>query len=596
MHPRPMDWLKSLAPLGSTFFQDLSHYTRRTAVADGTAGLMTAVLLVPQAMAYALLAGLPAQYGLYAAILPPVLYALAGSSRSLAVGPVAVASLMVAQALAAQPSIAPIQGAVILAVEVGVMLLVAGLLGLGRLATFISHPVLVGFTSAAAILIVASQLGPLLGLELPRGTLPDVLPALIERLPRIDLATALTSLAAGIALCAGRSPLRRALQRLGLSTDGAAAASRAVPLAVLVTAAVLTAMTAGATDRLAVVGTMPAGLPWPSAAFLGYQGWLALLPSAVLIAAIASVESITVAQALAARRRQRIQPGHELVALGLANLGAGAAGTMPAAGGFSRSVVNHEAGARTQVASLITAGLIAILATWFVGAFATLPNAVLAALIVVAVVQLISPSEALAIARFDRCDGITMAATFTGVLLLGIEAGLIAGVAISLLLYVWRTSQPHMAILGRVPGTAHYRNRLRHNVTCYPGLTILRVDENIYFANCEAIRQFILDAVTEQPDTRDLLLVMHSVSVLDSSGASLLRDLDRELGERGVTLHLAEVKGPVADRMKQLPELARLLGQRCHLSLDGAVRHLTAQRTDTERPASSTIEQQETSA
>ncbi len=557
----------------------LSGYDRRQALADGTAGVITAILLVPQAMAYALLAGLPAQYGLYAAIVPPVVYALFGTSRTLAVGPVAVAALMVADALAGYAATEGewIEGAIVLSAEVGLLLLIAGLLGLGRLIAFVSHPVLSGFTSAAALLILISQGGALLGIEITRGTAPVMLEALIARASAIDPATAATAAAAILALLLARTPTRRGLEAMGMTHDTAQLLTRTAPLLIVVAATVVMALIAGSGEPpVAVVGTIPGGMPTPGAGLFEATGWITLLPSAALIALIGYVESMTVARVLAARRRERVDPTRELVALGLANAGSALAGTMPVAGGFSRSVVNFEAGARTQVAAIITAALVAIVAVWFTDWFETLPRAVLAAIIVVAVAQLINLREAVSIMRFDRGDGITLAVTFVTVLLFGIEPGLVAGITLSLLIYVWRTSRPHMAVVGRVPGTEHYRNILRHDVERHPGTVIVRVDENIYFANTDAIRRFLLDALEQSDDPRYLVLAMTSVSYVDSSGLSLLENLDTELRLRGIELHLTEVKGPVADRLSRVTALEPLFAERVHLSLERAVRHLEA--------------------
>lgn len=580
MHRHPSASKLRSQALRLPLIADLRAYDRPTAVADGLAGTITAILLVPQGMAYALLAGLPPQYGLYAAIIPPAAYALFGTGRSLAVGPVAVAALMVADALAgyAGSTEAWVEGAVVLSIEVGALLLLAGVLGLGRLVAFVSHPVLCGFTNAAALLILLSQAGPLLGIELDRGEAPGMVASLGRQLPSID---PLTALAAGVALAAlllGRSPLRRALEHLGVGRERAALVTRAAPLAVVVAATVSVALVPGQAP-VAVVGSIPAGFPVPSLGFLETDGWSELLPSAALIALIGYVESVTVARVLAARRRERVEPTRELIGLGMANLGAGLFGTMPAAGGFSRSVVNDEAGARTQVAALVTAALVAIVALWFTSWFATLPNAVLAAIIVVAVAQLIDPREAVSIARFDRGDGATLAVTFAGVLVFGIEPGLVAGIAVSLLLYVWRTSRPHMAIVGRVPGTEHFRNIQRHQVECQSGVVLIRIDENIYFANVDTIQQFVTQAV-EAAEARYLVLEMNSVSYIDSSGVALLERLDSDLAARGCELHLAEVKGPVTDRLWTVRGLLPLLEERLHLSLDKAARHLAGAATD----------------
>ncbi|MFO7858584.1 MAG: SulP family inorganic anion transporter, partial [Ectothiorhodospiraceae bacterium] len=501
-------------PLRPGLLDTLHGYRRQHLAADTIAGAITAILIIPQGMAYALLAGLPAQYGLYAAIFPPALYALWGTSRTLAVGPVAVASLMVANALANYAETTPewIEGAVILAAEVSAMLLIAGALGFGRLVAFISHPVLRGFTSAAAILIVVSQIGPLLGIEVNRGAAPEMLQSLMDQAGRIDGPTAAVATLAIVTLLLGRSPAKRLLLALGLSQRSAAMLTRTVPLVVVVVATAAIALLTTASDRpVAVVGEIPSGLPVPGRDLLNASGWIGLLPSAAAIALIGYVESITVAQVLAARRRERVDPTRELIALGLANAGSAIAGTMPAAGGFSRSVVNDEAGAHSQVAAVITAVLVAIITVWFTGWFETLPRAVLAAIIVIAVIQLIEPREALAILQFDRGDGATLAATFAAVLVFGIEIGLATGIALSLLIYVWRTSRPHIAIVGRVPGTEHYRNVLRHRVECHPKAVMLRVDENIYFANADAIREVVLDAIDQATGPRYLVVAMTSV-------------------------------------------------------------------------------------
>jgi len=337
-----------------------------------------------------------------------------------------------------------------------------------------------------------------------------------------------------------------------------------------------------------VVGSIPAGLPTPSLAFLTAPGWLALLPSAALIALIAYVESVTVARVLGGRRRERIAADGELVALGAANAAAAVAGAMPAAGGFSRSVVNFEAGARTQVASLVTAALVAVAALAFTGPFAYLPRAVLAAIIVVAVWQLVDLREARAVLRYDAADGATLLITAAGVLLIGLEPGLLAGIGASLLLYVWRTSRPHVAVLGRVPGTEHFRNVERHAVECEPGVLVLRVDENLYFANADAVRDRLAVEVAAAGELRAVVLVMSSVSYVDNSALAALEAFEEGLAAQGVALHLAEVKGPVADRLAGTRLWQRLAPARVHLSVHRAVRALaagTAARAANRKPA-----------
>ncbi len=545
---------------------------------DLIAGTITAILLVPQGMAYALLAGLPPQIGLYASIVPPAVYALFGSSRALAVGPVAVAALMVASALggyAGDDSSRWLGGALILAAETGLVLLAMRVLRLGVLVNFISHPVLSGFTSGAALLIIISQLPALCGLSLPRADPMTLLQQMGAHLDSIHAATAFTSLSAIVLLLLSRRPLIRALVGAGLSPRAAGMCSRAAPLAIVLAATVLSAQfDAAAGYGLAVVGAIPAGLPLPSLAFLQLEGWRELAPSAVLIALVGYVESISVARMLALRRRQSIDANQELTALAASNLAAAVVGTMPVAGGFSRSVVNVDAGARTQLATLVTAGLVTLVALFFTGWFHHLPQAVLSAIIVVAVAQLIDADAARHIFAYDRGDGATLLATLAGVLLLGIEAGLVLGIVLALSLYLRRTSAPHMAVLGRIPGTEHFRNIERHEVSCVPGLLILRIDENLYFANIGAVEGFIEQQLQQRPDTRTVLLVMSAVNFIDASAEEQLERLEEALHQRQVALHMAEVKGPVMDRLKRTRLAKRLAQGRIHLSTHIALQSL----------------------
>ncbi|MFB4203525.1 SulP family inorganic anion transporter [Arhodomonas sp. KWT2] len=553
----------------------LRGYDRQAFSDDLTAGIITAILLVPQGMAYALLAGLPAETGLYASIIPPAVYAVFGTSRTLAVGPVAVAALMVADALSRFAGADPqqwITGASILAAEVGVILAVGGALRLGRLVNLIGHPVLSGFTSAAAALIMLSQVGHLLGVDAPRGDAVTMITGLYTHIGAVSAATTVTSVLAIAALVLARRPLQRLLTGLGASPNAAALASRTAPLAVVIAASLAMAALAGNGGApVRVVGDIPAGLPAPGLDFLASAGWVELAPSAVLIALIGYVESVTVAKVLGGRRRERVDANQELLALGAANFGSALVGTMPAAGGFSRSVVNFDAGARTQVAALITAGLVGVVAAFFTGWFAFLPKAVLAAIIVVAIWQLIDFRGAIETTRYDRGDGATLIATVAGVLGFGLEPGLVAGIALSLFLYVWRSSRPHMAVIGRIPGTEHFRNVERHEVVCDPRRVLLRIDENIYFANAEPVRDFVLAALDRHPDAEAAVLVMSSVSYIDSSGLEMLEALHADLQAQSVALHLAEVKGPVADRLAQTHLWHGLPESHHHLSVAAAV-------------------------
>ncbi len=548
-----------------------------TRIEDLIAGTITAILLIPQGMAYAMLAGLPAQTGLYASILPPILYALFGSSRTLSVGPVAVAALMVANALAQYAAEDPglwLSGALILSTQTGLILLLMYVLRLGTLVNFISHPVLSGFTSGAAILIIISQLKHLTGLALPLAEPWVSLELLWQGRMQMHGPTLLFGGASILLLILSRGPLIRALHGIGMRGGRAAMLSRTVPLLVVIGAIIIADRT-DAAERLgvAVVGFIPAGLPQLNWQLLPTAQWLSLAPSALLIALVGFVESISVARVLAMRRRQKIDANQELLALGLSNLGAAVAGAMPVAGGFSRSVVNFEAGARTQGAAMVTALLVALVAVFFTTWFYHLPDAVLAAIIVVAVSQLIDWRGARHVFAYDRGDGATLVATLIGVVVFGIEIGLVFGIGLAAALYLRRTSEPHLAILGRIPGSEHFRNIERHAVDCSPRVMIIRVDENLYFANIAAVESFIETALAAKPDTRYLLLVMSAVSYIDSSAEDELERLNQILGERGIELHLSEVKGPVMDRLASTA-LGLALRERIHLSTHLALRVL----------------------
>ncbi|MGB0954979.1 MAG: SulP family inorganic anion transporter, partial [Panacagrimonas sp.] len=364
------------------------------------------------------------------------------------------------------------------------------------------------------------------------------------------------------------------LCRLGLSKTAASVASRTMPL-VLVTLATGVAATFGMNAQgLAVVGEIPSGLPAFDLSFLGADGWIALAPSAAMIALVGYVESISVAKALAFRRREKIDPDRELLALGVTNAAGACVGAMPVAGGFARSMVNFDAGARTQSAAIVTAIWVGLGAMFFAGLLQNLPKPVLAAIIVVAVFQLIDLRSVRRTWAYDRGDGLAQAATIAGVLLLGIEGGLLLGVGMSTAFFLYRTSRPHIAVVGRIQGTEHYRNVCRHAVQTWPQLLIVRIDENLYFANTPRVASRLSDLVLEKDDLKAVIVICSGVSYIDASGLEMLQSLHHSLKEMSVGLHLAEVKGPVMDRLKGARFLRELGGAHVHLSTDAAVRSL----------------------
>lgn len=557
---------------------DLLATRGRTLPQDLLAGTLTAVLLIPQALAYALLAGLPPQVGLYASVVPPLVYALFGGSRTLAVGPVAVAAVMVSSALTAYAGDDPdkyLTGALILSASSGAILLGLAALRLGWLTNFISHPVLSGFTTGAAITIIGTQLAPLSGIAVPRDAgFLESLQHLAQHILHTNPITIGLGLATIGALTLARTPLATVLKRIGLSQQTAAVIGRTAPLLLVVLATLLSAALHLADAGVAVVGAIPGGLPGLDFRFLAQPGLSELLVAALMIALIGYVESISVAKTLAFRRREKIDPDRELLALGLTNIAGACAGGMPVAGGFARSMVNFEAGAKTQAAAIVTAVWVALAALLFTGLLHDLPKAVLAGIIVVAVFQLIDFASLRRTWMYDRGDGIAQGATIAGVLLIGVEGGLIVGTVLGAALFLYRTSRPHIAVVGRVPGTEHYRNVHRYTAETWPHLLLVRVDENLYFANSPRVETELMNLVVEHHAVRHVVLILSGVGHVDTSGLEMLETFEQSLREKGIELHLAEIKGPVMDRLEST-ELRRGLRDRIHLSTEAAVSSLT---------------------
>lgn len=570
--------MRSLAQRWMPLLGDLLASRGATLPHDLLAGTITAILLIPQALAYALLAGLPPQVGLYASVVPPIVYALFGSSRTLAVGPVAVAAVMVSSALTAYAGDDPdryLSGALILSACTGAMLLGLAALRLGWLTHFISHPVLSGFTTGASIYIIGTQLAPLSGIPVPRDAgFTATLQHLAMNFDQANPTALVLGVATIGALVLARKPLVKVLQRMGMGKEAAGIVGRTAPLFLVILTTALSALLHLAERAgVAVVGQIPRGLPALDLAFLRQPGWADLLVAAAMIALIGYVESISVAKALAFRRREKIDPDRELLALGLTNIAGACAGAMPVAGGFARSMVNFDAGARTQAAAIFTAIWVALAAFLFTGLLRDLPKAVLAAIIVVAVFQLIDFPNLRRSWSYDRADGVSQAATIAGVLLWGVEAGLMIGVAMGAALFLYRTSRPHIAVVGRVAGTEHYRNIHRHTVETWPQLLLVRIDENLYFANSPRVETELMNRVLERPGLKHVILILSGVGYIDTSGLELLEAFEESLRDKGIALHLAEVKGPVMDRLEGT-DLHRHLDGRIHLSTDGAVRSL----------------------
>ena len=533
-------------------------------MADGVAALIVTIMLIPQSLAYALLAGLPPEVGLYASVAPLVAYAVFGSSRVLAVGPVAVVSLMTAAAISEHATAGTpeyLAVALALAFLSGLMLLLMGLLRLGFLANFLSHPVVSGFITASGLLIATSQLKTLLGVQGGGHNLLEMLVRLAGQVGQVQGLTLTVGALSTAFLFWVRKGLKPLLIRLGLPPKLADLLAKAGPVAAI---AVTTGLTWGLgwdQQGVKVVGHVPQSLPPLSLPPLDLALLKELMLPALLISVVGFVESVSVGQTLAAKRRQRIEPDQELVALGASNLAAAFTGGYPVTGGFARSVVNFDAGARTPAAGVYTAVGLLLAALFLTPALYFLPQATLAATIIVAVLSLVDFSILKSTWAYSKADFAAVAVTLLGTLALGVETGLVLGVGLSLVLHLYRSSQPHIAEVGLVPGTEHFRNVLRHQVRVSPRLLSLRVDESLYFANARPLEDAVNEAVARHPDLAHVVLQCSAVNAIDASALESLEAIDHRLKDAGIVLHLSEVKGPVMDRLQGTHFLVDLRGQ-----------------------------------
>ena len=552
-------WLPSLPVL-----QWGRAYNRGMLLSDGVAALIVTIMLIPQSLAYAMLAGLPPEVGLYASVAPLLLYAVFGTSRVLAVGPVAVVSLMTAAAIgqhavAGTPEYWAV--AITLAFLSGLLLLAMGLLRLGFLANFLSHPVISGFISASGILIAASQLKTLMGVKAEGHNFVDLSRSLLSQVGQTHVLTLAIGAVTVAFLFWVRSGLKPLLQRLGMNPRAADVVAKTGPVAAIAVTTLLTWALDWQGQGVKIVGAVPQGLPPFTLPLWDLGLWQQLLVPALLISVVGFVESVSVGQTLAAKRRQRIEPDQELVALGSSNLSAAFTGGFPVTGGFARSVVNFDAGAQTPAAGVFTAAGITLASLFLTPALYYLPQATLAATIVVAVLSLADFSILRKTWNYAKSDFVAVLATLVATLTVGVETGLVVGVGVSLALYLYRTSRPHMAEVGLVAGTEHFRNVQRHHVVVSPRVLSLRVDESLYFANSRALEDRINRAVASRPGLEHVVLQCSAINDIDASALESLEAIDLRLRGAGVRLHLSEVKGPVMDRLNSTEFLHGLSGR-----------------------------------
>ena len=542
----------------------LKTYSVKTLGSDLVAAVVVTIMLIPQSLAYALLAGLPAEMGLYASILPLVAYALLGSSRTLSVGPVAVVSLMTATAVGnvtRELQVDYATAAITLALLSGTLLILLGLIRFGFVANLLSHPVVSGFITSSGILIALSQLGHILGITAEGDTLPSLLSSLLAALGNSNVYTLAIGAFALLFLQLCRTRLAGALSTLGMARSTAELMTKAAPVMAVVLTILLAALGNLETKGVALVGAIPQGLPAFSAPNLSLAVLGELLVPALLIALIGFVESVSVGRTLGGKRGERINPNQELIGLGAANIAAGVSGGFPVTGGFSRSVVNFDAGARTQAASIMTAGGIALAAAFLTPALYFLPKATLAATIIVAVSSLLDWQAIREAWQYDKADFTAIAATIVMTLLFGVEVGVLVGVATSIGLHLHRTMRPHFAIVGAVPGTEHYRNVQRHDVVTHNNILSIRVDESLYFANSAFLEDLVYSEEEKSGLVEHVVLMCPAINSIDLSALEALQEINRRLLAADIKLHLSEVKGPVMDALKRSHFLDKLAGK-----------------------------------
>jgi sulfate permease, SulP family len=551
-------------------------YTRNALINDLVAAVIVTIMLVPQSLAYAMLAGLPPEVGLYASMAPLVVYAIFGSSRTLAVGPVAVVSLMTAAALAkvaTQGSADYAAAAVTLAALSGAMLLLMGILRLGFLANFLSHPVIAGFITASGLLIAASQLKHILGIKATGETLPALLHSLAANVAQTNTITlAIGVLATGFLFWV-RKGLKPALIALGFKPRPADLFAKTGPIFALAATSFAAWFFDFGQKGVKLVGAVPPGLPRLSFPSFSTELVQALLLPALLISIVGFVESVSVGQTLAAKRRQRIEPDQELVGLGASNIAASLTGGFPVTGGFARSVVNFDAGAETPAAGAFTAIGLAFATLFLTPLLAYLPQATLASTIIVAVLSLVDLSILSRSWAYSISDFAAVTATIIVTLAFGVEPGILTGVLLSILVHLYKTSRPHIAIIGRVPGTEHFRNIKRHTVETDPAILSMRVDESLYFANARFLEDQIYALLGEQSEVKHVVLVCPAVNDIDLSALETLESINARLKDAGITFHLSEVKGPVTDKLNRTSFMSHLTGK-LFLSHHEAIKNL----------------------
>jgi SulP family sulfate permease len=530
----------------------LSRYQFSTFKSDLIAALIVLAMLVPQGMAYAMLAGLPPIMGIYASILPMIVYAFTGSSSTLSIGPVAIISMMVYSAL--NPlfpvgSLAYIEAACLLAVMVGIISLILGLFRFGFLIQLISQPVIHSFIIASALLIALGQFKFLFDIPLQANNIPEFILSLSQYLYQSNLMNlALACIAIGILILLPKLVKSEFFNKI-------------IPLLLVFTSIAVISFSGLQLQDIKTVGIVPTGLPSLQLPSWNLDLIQKLLPSALMIAMISFVESLAIAQATALQKRDDLNNNQELIALGLANIAAGINAGFPVSGSLSRTVVNADAGAKTPIAGVLSSLFMIIIILYLTGFFQNLPLAVLAATILVSICKLIRLQPFIDTWKYSKADGFAMFATFLGVTCIGISTGLLIGIVLTFVLLLWRISRPHIAVIGLIQGTQHFRNISRYDVITSPTIVAFRVDENLSFLNAHILKGKIITEISHNSQLQHVIINCSSISNIDLSALEMLHDLNQSLAQLNIQLHLSEVKSPVMDRLSSSKLADELTGK-----------------------------------
>ena len=546
-----LKWLKTYHP---------THFK-----ADVVAALIVLAMLVPQGMAYAMLAGLPPVMGIYASILPMIIYAFTGSSTTLSIGPVAIISMMVFSAL--QPlfavgSTAYIEAACLLAIMVGIISLILGLFRFGFLIQLISHPVIKSFIIASALLIALGQFKFLLDIPLQTNNIPEFIGSLVNNFHHISFLSVGVSLAAISILVFLPKWVRSDFL------------NKTIPLLLVLSSIIVVYAFSLDQHGLKTVGIIPTGLPSFHFPTWNFDLVQKLLPSAFMIAMISFVESLAIAQATALQKRDDLNSNQELIALGLANIAAGINMGFAVSGSLSRTVVNSDAGAKTPMSGVMSSLLMIAVSLYFTSFFQNLPLTILAATIFVSIWKLVSFLPFFETWKYSKADGLAMWATFLGVTCIDISTGLVIGIILTFILLLWRISRPHIAVIGLVEGTQHFRNVSRYDVLTTETIASFRIDENLNFLNAHVLKGYIITELSHNPQIQHVVINCSSISNIDLSAVEMLEDLNRELLQLGIQLHLSEVKSPVMDQLNS-SRLINMLSGKIFLSHYQAIQTLS---------------------